>query len=308
METKVNYTIVGFFVTALSIAFVIGVLWLSVGLSGKKYNEYAVYIKESVSGLAIKAPVKFNGMEVGYVSEMLIPKDNPSQVYVLLDIDSAIPISTDTVAQLDSQGLTGIAYIELEGGKPDAPLLEAQPGEAYPVITTKPSLFYRLDATIEHISKSFDKISEAFNTLVTKENGQTLTRILNQMEQVTNVLSKNSESFDTIINDTKVILANTSKASVKISSVLDNINRTSNTVDEFASSWTIVGSAAQQTLTNTTVTMQGMNDQVMPDFMETMSEARDVIRSLKSLTNEIEQNPGVILRGKAQEKLGPGES
>lgn len=307
METKVNYTVVGFFVTFSLMVMIIIAFWLSVGLSNKTYNNYVVYINESVSGLSLKAPVKFNGVDVGYVTEIKIRASNPQQVYLLLSIEEGTPISQSTVAQLSSQGLTGIAYLELDGGKADSLALTAKPGEEYPVIQSRPSLFTRLDTTIEHMSQSFDKFSVGLGAILTQQNGEKFTQILNNLASVSKVLSENSDSLNHLIRDTQSVMANTAVASKKFSSVLDNINASAQSVDEFAASWQSVGGTAQETLNNTTAVMQGLNDQFLPDFVETLSEIRSAVRSLESITTEIEQNPAVIIRGKTQSQLGPGE-
>ena len=44
------------------------------------------------------------------------------------------------MAVLQTQGLTGIAFVELTAGSRDSPPLQAQPGEEYPVIKSGPSL------------------------------------------------------------------------------------------------------------------------------------------------------------------------
>ena len=58
METKVNYAIVGLFVLVLATALIGGILWLSAGKQyHKSYDVYLTYMRESVSGLNLNAPV-----------------------------------------------------------------------------------------------------------------------------------------------------------------------------------------------------------------------------------------------------------
>ena len=166
METKVNYAIVGLFVIVVTaIAFII-LLWLSVGVSKKTYTPYLVYIQESVSGLSLDSPVKYNGVEVGKVKEIHLRKDNPEQVIVLLDIEQGTPITTDTFAELDAQSLTGIAYLELSGGKPGSPPLKATDDQEYPVIQSKPSLMFRVDAAISRVTVNADEVAQSIKKLL----------------------------------------------------------------------------------------------------------------------------------------------
>jgi len=122
VDDKVNYALVGIFVLGLGAALVVAVLWLAAGIdTQKKYEPYQSVIKESVAGLSIAAPVKYMGVDVGKVSEIAIDPQNSRQVRVKFLIERGTPIKQDTEAVMKSQGLTGIAYIELSGGSVGAP-------------------------------------------------------------------------------------------------------------------------------------------------------------------------------------------
>ena len=117
MESKVNYVVVGLFTLLLTSALIAGVLWLSAGNKySKVYDTYNVFMNESVSGLNRNAPVKYRGVEVGRVRQIELSKLNSEQVRIELNIEHGSPIKEDTVAIMKSQGLTGIAFIELSGG------------------------------------------------------------------------------------------------------------------------------------------------------------------------------------------------
>jgi len=60
---------------------------------------------------------------VGKVQNIKLDPENPQQVQLLFAIEHGTPIKQDTLAVLKSQGLTGIAYVELSGGAPSAPPL-----------------------------------------------------------------------------------------------------------------------------------------------------------------------------------------
>ena len=101
----------------LGAALIGGVLWLASGGSFRQaYDVYRAYSDESVSGLNLNAPVKYNGVEVGKVQEIRLDPANPERVNLLFAIERGTPIKVDTVAVLKTQGLTGIAYVELSGG------------------------------------------------------------------------------------------------------------------------------------------------------------------------------------------------
>src|SRR2546426_97348 len=98
METNVNYTAVGAFVLLLITLICVGIIWLARGLSFVHFTTYAVYMEESVSGLSVDAPVEFNGVPVGTVSNVSISRRNPRLVKLLLTIKDGTPITQGTVA------------------------------------------------------------------------------------------------------------------------------------------------------------------------------------------------------------------
>lgn len=151
MEPKVNYILVGAFVVLLGGSILGVVMWLAKSDYRGAYDRYYVYTQESVAGLSVNSTVKYRGVDVGRVKEIILNPENSEEVRVTLDILSGTPVKADTVAVLVTQGLTGLVTLNLNGGSRDAPLLTAEGGQVYPVIKSEPSLFGRLDMAISKL-------------------------------------------------------------------------------------------------------------------------------------------------------------
>ena len=151
MEPKVNYFLVGSFVVILGAAMVIGLFWLGKTDYRGVNDRYEAFMRESVAGLSVDSTVKYRGVDVGRVKDIALNQNNPEEVRLTLDIARGTPIKTDTIAVLETQGLTGLATINLTGGSREAPPLQAAPGHEYPVIKTGPSLFFRLDEAVSRL-------------------------------------------------------------------------------------------------------------------------------------------------------------
>jgi len=179
MEDKLNPTLVGAFVLLLGAALVAAVLWLSAGLGGgKPTTAYQVIVNESVAGLNLDAPVKFLGVDVGKVQQIRIDPDNPRQVRLGLLIERGTPVRQDSEAVLKSQGLTGIAYVELSGGSAGAALLQPGPDGEPPLIRSKPSLSARLENVMTTVLASLDRTSANVNNLLDADNQAAVKRAL----------------------------------------------------------------------------------------------------------------------------------
>ena len=106
-----NYTLVGAFVLVLGAVLIGVLLWIAAGGSVRKQvDHYLAIEEESVAGLNLNAPVKYQGVEVGKVTDIQLDPTNPEKVRLTFAIAHGTPIKADTVAVLKTQGLTGIAY------------------------------------------------------------------------------------------------------------------------------------------------------------------------------------------------------
>ena len=123
---------------------------------------YHTYMKESVTGLNLNAPVRYLGVDVGRVSKIALAPGNVEQVELTLDIERGTPVKVDTVAVLQTQGLIGLAFVNLTAGGRDSPRLQKQPGEEHPVIKAGPSRLTRLDSAVTALLTNLNKTSENY--------------------------------------------------------------------------------------------------------------------------------------------------
>lgn len=300
MEVTAHYTRVGLFVIILTVIFIIGGLWLSVGLSGKSYNDYIVYMHESVSGLSIKAPVKYNGVEIGYVSEIDLYKKNPQNVRLMLEIQEGTPIYNGTKAILETQGLTGIAYLELKGGVVSQGLLVAKPGKKYPEIQSAPSLLFRLDSALDNLTVNIRDISTNLKEFLNSQNARAVQNTLQNFSSISDNLERNSVKLDQIMDNAQITLKNTADASKELPSMMASIKRST---DQLA----VSANNANILLVNGATTMQTVNNQLMPQIISSMTNIQDIIANVKSVSQQMSQDPSVIIRGKVPAPAGPGE-
>jgi len=300
METKVNYTIVGIFVLVFSMALIAGVIWLGAGAEFRKsYNDYLVYMNESVAGLNLNAPVRYRGVSIGRVKEISIAPDKQESVRLLLEIESGIAIRENTVATLRSQGLTGIASIELSGGNAQSPILEAKNGEKYPVIRSAPSLMTRLDTTITPLLTSLNESIGRLNDTLNEKNRADLSRILSDLAKLSDVLARRSNEIDSGVTDASKMLANGEKASQLLPQLIQRLGRTADEFEKMAKEASQSSAAARNTIAHV--------DDTIPEFRSLMLQLNDLSASLKRVSAEIERNPAILVYGRPAGRPGPGE-
>ncbi len=272
METNIKYTLVGAFVISLIAMLVFSIIWLSSGFSSGNNAYYEIYMRESVAGLNVDSVVEFNGVNVGTVKKVEIDPKNPRLVYVLLSIKKSTPISQGTKATLNTKGLTGIAYVALEDDGSNPQPLAKQANEPYPVINTAPSFFWRIDTGMKRFNENITQVAKALQALLDEENLQSIKEILIDLRHITRVLASNTAQINAIIH-------NTAEASAQFIPSIQS------------------GEALLRT----------MNSQILPAASKAMLNLEVITNNLSAVSREIKDNPAVMIRGKAEQALGPGE-
>jgi len=160
MESDRHYFIEGLFIIGFSIAAAFFSVWLV--RSGDRDDVlYRIHFAEAVSVLALGHPVKYRGVDVGTVKAMAIDSADPRLVQVDVKLRKEAPITTDTKASLKLKGITGVVFIELEGGGPNAKsLVAATPEGQIPEIRSEKS---SLTTVLDQLPQMLEKFSSIEN-------------------------------------------------------------------------------------------------------------------------------------------------
>lgn len=304
MEEQVNFTVVGIFVLLLGTALIGGVLWLSSGKSYRTvYDTYQTYMKESVSGLNLNAPVRYRGVEVGRVQKISLAQGNIEQVQLTLDIEHGTPIKQDTIALLQTHGLTGLTFVELTGGSRNSLALQKQPGAAFPVIQAGPSLMNRLDNSVTALLANLNHTSENMNALLSEDNRRAITHSLSDIAILTRTLAAHQSGIDTSLSNASRTLENSARLTDELPQLAARIQHSTEAFDRMSDK---LGRAGESTRITMDSTRQFTNE-TLPAIQQLVVELRDLTGSMRQLSGELEQNPSILLYGKPAAKKGPGE-
>ena len=301
METKVNYALVGAFVLTLSVAIVSGVLWIASGRTASKdYDTYLAYSSESVSGLNRQAPVKYKGVVVGAVREIELDPENLQNVRLVLGIERGVPIKQDTVAVLSVQGLTGIAFLDLEGGSKDSPLLTpAEPGD-YPVIATRPSLFQRLDTQVTALVADLSKAAQSINQLLDAETRAALQGAAIDLGTTVHGIAARSKEIDAALVDAARTMDNSARASAQLDELTRQLARSAATVERAAE-------AVRATANDVGGGARQLDADTLPELRRLLADTRAAAASVARIAQELERNPNALVVGREPAPAGPGE-
>ncbi len=185
MSTKANYFKVGVFILSALTITVLAIVVLSGGKWFKKIVYWESYFDESVQGLAVGAPIKYRGVQVGTVEAVEFVGDVYGQelstetrlrygryVRVIGSATDVTPhlsqeeqetaLASSIVAglrvRLTSQGVTGVVYVEADYFDPKVyPAMEVPWAPHYQYMPSAPSTVTVLGAALQNIARDLEK-------------------------------------------------------------------------------------------------------------------------------------------------------
>jgi phospholipid/cholesterol/gamma-HCH transport system substrate-binding protein len=305
----VSYSIVGAFVLVLGAVLIAGVLWLaSGGAWQKKYELYLAIEDESVAGLNLNAPVKYNGVDVGKVRKIELDTVNPNRVNLLFAIEQGTPVKEDTIAVLKTQGLTGIAYVELSGGAATSPPLIASAGNVYPLIRTKPSLAARLENVLTNVLTKLDSTSNNINAILSVENQTAFKSALADIATVTRTIAARKDTIDAGITQAGRTLENSAQVTAQMGAVVDRIGRSADAVEKMGNAVAKTSASAGLAVDAVGADVQRFSVETLPELERLLGELSTLSSSLRRLSEQTERDPSGLIFGRKPVPAGPGET
>lgn len=294
---------------ALGAALIGIVLWLaSGGALQKRYDIYQAVEDESVAGLNLNAPVKYNGVDIGKVRSIELDRANPGRVVLLFAIERGTPIKEDTVAVLRTQGLTGIAYVELSGGAISSPTLQTLAGNLYPEIRTKPSLSARLENVLTDALAKLDSTTSNINAILSNENRLAFTNTLADIAVVAHTFSARQKQIDSGITNASRTFENTSKATAQIGPVIDRLGHSAEAIEKMGNAVAATSQSAGRTVDSVGSDVKRFSSETLPELERLLGELSVLSSSLRRLTEQTERDPRGLIFGRKPVPPGPGES
>ena len=301
METRANHVLIGAFTLAVCLAAVLFALWAAKYTTEKSFQEYDVVFQEAVTGLSVGSQVLYSGISVGAVRNLSLVRDDPRKVVARIRLSSDTPVKTDTRAKLTVTGLTGTAVIQLTGGSPGSPSLEAPEGKRVATIPSEPS-------ALQNIAATASEIVDRVNLLLSDDNVARVTRTLEQLDQVTGAIAGEREEIAGLIRSARA-------ASEKLEATLASADRTINNLDQgVVQGLPEIVAKLDRTLgelektSQTANAMLSENRDAISDFSNdglgqvgpTMRQLRGLIRELDDLVDKVETNPAGFILGREQ--------
>ena len=306
METRANHIWVGAVTLALLALLAAFIIWIA-RLNEGVQNEYDVFFKQSIDGLATGSTVAYSGVPVGKVERIeLWPKD-PRFVRVRISVEDSVPIVIGTTATIQGS-FTGVSDIQLEGGKKGAPPLTEPGPEGVPVIPTKRGGLGEILANAPLLLERLATLTESLNLLLSEENRKSISGLLSNTDRITADLARASPDVTKALTDLQATL---DQATATMAAFEDVAGKTSQLLGEEGSSLALqlretLGSAESamdeldKTLKGAQPALERVSNSTLPAAESAIRDLRSTSRALRNVTEKIdEQGAGSILKSNA---------
>jgi len=295
LETRANYILIGAFSAAAVVAAFLFLIWLTGFEGDAEYQTYDVIFDGSVAGLAEGGDVRYNGIRVGTVTEIRLGAD-PRLVRVRIDVDERTPVTVDSQARLEFQGITGVAFIEITGGSPNSAILEAEDDADYPVIVADRSAVQQLITSAPLVLTAANDLLVRIDRLLGENEGQ-LSATVRDVETVSGTIASNHEEIDQI-------LKNLAAASQQIAEITEKMNGAVGEIEQAAGSYGALAEDARGLVAETRPALEQLSNSSVPEVDRLLRDTRRMIASVDRLVVELERNPTEFLLGSEPAEYG----
>lgn len=319
MENRVSYILIGLFVFILGISTVGFVLWLGKYAQSEVYQYYNVVTTQSVSGLNPKAPVKLRGVSVGEVKDIYINSNNSEEVTVLIKVTEGTPIKEDTHALINLQGITGLSYIELDGGTHESKLLKTGKDEkSYGIIPTKDSIIERVDKTFTMIGDKTERMLDKTDEVMSQKNLKNFEQILKNIVEMTESLNKNLDMVYSKEEKLDKVLESAYSFEIAVIKSADAVRKMANglgasghetlvSMQEAALTTSRVMGELDEKLKKGTLDIDVIIRENLLPFQNDLNDLRTLIIESREFVSEIRDSPSDLFFKETSEEGAPSE-
>jgi phospholipid/cholesterol/gamma-HCH transport system substrate-binding protein len=319
METRAHYVVVGAFVVIVLIAGFISVLWLTSAQFQREGATYDIYFRGSVSGLAESAPVRYKGVLIGRVIGIRLDPENVERIRVRIEVDAATPIKEDAIAELEAQGITGLAFVQITGGSNASPILEKREDKRYPIIASRQSGLEEVVTSAPELFKRATVVADRIALVLSDANVAAITQALDHISMVTGTLADSRGQIDKIMTDTSSTMSEVRGAATEAKSLLSDFRETLNArdgiVDRSSRALQELNQSAKN-LTQLTAHLDAIvqeNRGAIREFTQggftqarqLLTDSRALIVELTRVADQLERDPARFLFGDRREGYRP---
>jgi phospholipid/cholesterol/gamma-HCH transport system substrate-binding protein len=267
-------------------------------------DYYVLETRGNVTGLNIQATVRYRGIRAGRVENITTDDKDPRIIVATISLDSRYKLTRKSTAKLNTQGLTGLAYVQIEDDGSSAEPLTGVNG-ALPRLALQPSLFDTLGAQAGDIATQVGQVAARLSVLLDERNLRNISRSLDNLAATSEGLKELPQviaSLRQVLSESNLqrlsaTLGHLEKTTGEATPMVQELRQTIGAVAGLAHRLDKLGAEAGGELAGGT----------LPRANAAIQELTANARQLSRLLESLERNPQALVFGRAAPAPGPGE-
>ncbi|MDZ7938922.1 MAG: MlaD family protein [Rhodoferax sp.] len=311
MENKSHALAAGAFVLVIAVLLVAMAAWLARDTTERR--QFEISSPEGVTGLQPQASVRYKGVLVGRVTDVSLDTVKPGNVLLLIAVNERAPVTRSTFATLGFQGVTGLAFVQLDDkGEDPTPLTGT--GSALPRIPMRPSLVSRLTDQGGNLLTQLESASVRVNSLIADENQKALMQTIAQLGQTAAHVGTLAQRADQVLastaEQTRMTLQSMRETSERLGESGTTVRNSAAEFQRMSRRMNEPGGTLDQVAQGTetlAATARQLNSQVLPRLGRATDDTGRAARQVGRVAESVGSSPQTLLWGRAQ-LPGPGEA
>ncbi|MQR00580.1 MlaD family protein [Glaciimonas soli] len=308
MENKAHALMAGLFTIVLLAAAILGVMWFN---SDRVVRvPYDIATKLSVPGLNAQADVRYRGLDVGKVDSIKFDPSTPGQVLIRLKVNPDTPMTHSTYGTLGYQGVTGIAYVQLDDDGTQPTRLVSSLNKVAR-IELRPSLFDNLQSKGAAILASAETTVAKLNNFLDPENQKTMvaafsdvSKTANEFQTIPHQMQPTLDKLPAMTDQLNKALASIDVLSKSVAALSQNLQAPNGTIAQLNGVINHVGTVAE----NAGSAVDNVQFETLPKISGAVSEVRTTMRGVNQAVDNFNQQPQSLIFGTKGLPPGPGEA
>ncbi|MDY0965200.1 MULTISPECIES: MlaD family protein [Massilia] len=307
MENRSHALMTGIFTIALLVATVLIGLWFN--RDKTELVPYEIVTTQSIPGLNPQATVRYRGLEIGRVDEIIFDPRVTGQILIRLSVDAASPITSTTFATLGYQGVTGIAFIQLDDERTGSPRM-ATGSDRIARIPLRPGLLDQLEDRGLAILEKAEKVTASLDELLSDDNRAKMVGAFESVDRAAEAYAAIPQRLDPVLNQLPGMVAKANDSMDSIQNLANSANSMTRNYDQLATRLQAPDGPIERL--NTTIGALGaatshLELETLPHVVQMTDEARASLRAVRRTANSFSDRPQSILFGTPGDAPGPGE-
>ena len=322
MENKSHAIAAGTFVLLVTALLIAMAVWLTRDTSEQRIFE--ISSRESVNGLQPQAGVRFKGVLVGRVTSLGLDAKTPGNVLLRIAVNEAAPITSTTFASLGFQGVTGLAFVQLDDSAESSPALTTSP-QQIGRIPMRAGVLSRLTDQGGNLLSQLEQASQRANALLAADNQKNLMLAVQNLGQAAasiNQLTRRADlmlsgqagtdgvNLPQMLDQAQTTLKSMQATSERLGTSAEAVRNSANEFRRMSARMNEPGGTLDRIAQSTealTATGQAMNATLLPRLNRTVDDAARTARQMGRAVDAVGEAPQSLLLGRGAGAPGPGE-